>query len=124
MIPLQYMAITQGQLQWGRDLSIAEMELWDQVTYDKNALQWGRDLSIAEIAALHPTTFQRARARFASGWAARPADDHYDLQTTTQIIISKLLTRCERLPYFRHHLAARGAGDVPQDQAERWALAC
>src|SRR5579875_562073 len=52
-----------GSLQWGRDLSIAEIE---PVAHSKRArpagLQWGRDLSIAEISRqrlLHYQEFPR-----------------------------------------------------------------
>src|SRR5579875_1399318 len=39
-----------SRLQWGRDLSIAEMKRsWQFVHYTDASLQWGRDLSIAEI---------------------------------------------------------------------------
>jgi hypothetical protein len=39
-------------LQWGRDLSIAEIEAGRLNTRVKGSLQWGRDLSIAEIKRL------------------------------------------------------------------------
>ncbi len=40
-----------GGLQWGRDLSVAEIQ---RISPDENRLgmlQWGRDLSVAEIRA-------------------------------------------------------------------------
>jgi hypothetical protein len=36
-------------LQWGRDLSIAEIRPGFDVQADFGWLQWGRDLSIAEV---------------------------------------------------------------------------
>ncbi len=38
-----------GQLQWGRDLTIAEMEMGLADEIVEVGLQWGRDLTIAEI---------------------------------------------------------------------------
>ncbi len=43
-----------SRLQWGRDLSIAEMKRsWQFVHYTDASLQWGRDLSIAEISTAY-----------------------------------------------------------------------
>ena len=36
-------------LQWGRDLKIAEMHIFQSLTGAMPSLQWGRDLKIAEI---------------------------------------------------------------------------
>ena len=36
-------------LQWGRDLSVAEMSLEVSHTILPSKLQWGRDLSVAEM---------------------------------------------------------------------------
>ncbi len=37
------------ELQWGRDLSIAEFSFSVALPTRRNLLQWGRDLSIAEF---------------------------------------------------------------------------
>ena len=41
-------SISPCQLQWGRDLSVAETSLWSLTMLRKLRLQWGRDLSVAE----------------------------------------------------------------------------
>ncbi len=64
-----------GMLQWGRDLSIAEIDQHKRQERQHYELQWGRDLSIAEIrpieskstenskASMGPRSFNRGNAR-------------------------------------------------------------
>src|SRR5579883_2667790 len=47
--PLSW-SVWSSELQWGRDLSIAEISVHSAETAGPFPLQWGRDLSIAEIA--------------------------------------------------------------------------
>ncbi len=42
------------QLQWGRDLSVAEIADYLDALITVARLQWGRDLSVAEILQLTP----------------------------------------------------------------------
>ena len=46
---VQYLVVNAAQLQWGRDVSIPEMECWASGHGDTHRLQWGRDVSIPEI---------------------------------------------------------------------------